>query len=452
MNRTVVIPIAILAIVVILCAGLLINQNDLAKKAGDPEAYVGVTYGGNTVEQGKLLIDRVKGYSNLFILASGLLQRDLNSVNQLGDYAVSSGMYFLPYFGNFIQSTMSSWLNNAKQRWGTHFLGVYYADEPGGKMLDDYVEYKDAMTGDSITKTKYGDVVVQKTDGVVINYELDGVIRLFQPPSANENSDIDSEADFYPNGTIITVKPAVDGFTFHNYQELIDIKPFKDINETAQRFCDRDKSNIELLSNYTRIFTSDYALYWFDYKAGYDAVLGHVGWNLSLTQQLALIRGAAHQQNKEWGIIITWKYQTSPYLDNKTEILSQMKIAYEAGAKYLVLFNYYDSENSTYGTMGDPHFQALESFWKNINNNQISHNSIQPDSVVVFPRNYGWGTRWPEDKVWGIFKGDQQTKQIWTLMQQALETHGLKTDIAFDDEKFPLSGYQNVYSCKEIEK
>ena len=51
-------------------------------------------------------------------------------------------------------------------------MGVYYGDEPGGKMLDDYVEYKDLVTGDSITKTKYGDIVVQKTNGVVINYDL----------------------------------------------------------------------------------------------------------------------------------------------------------------------------------------------------------------------------------------------------------------------------------------
>ena len=104
----------------------------------------------------------------------------LTSVDELGDYAVSAGMYFLPYFGTFVQSSFSVWLETAKQKWGTHLLGVYYADEPGGKMLDGNVEFKDAVTGDSITKTTYGDIAVQKSNGIVINYQLGGTIHLYE--------------------------------------------------------------------------------------------------------------------------------------------------------------------------------------------------------------------------------------------------------------------------------
>jgi hypothetical protein len=49
-----------------------------------------------------MLIDKVKGYTNLFVLQCGQLQRSLESVDELGDYAVSSGLYFLPYFGNYL--------------------------------------------------------------------------------------------------------------------------------------------------------------------------------------------------------------------------------------------------------------------------------------------------------------------------------------------------------------
>ena len=152
-------------------------------------------------------------------------------------------------------------------------------------------------------------------------------------------------------------------------------------------------------------------------------------------------------QNKEWGAVKTWKYQQPPYLDNGTEILSQMRTAYECGAKYIVLFDYYDSDSNPYGTMQTEHFQALESFWKDvIRNPDESRSSIKADSVVVLTQNYGWGTRWIEDKVWGIFKADNQTRQMWDLMQTTLQKHNLKTDIVYADREFSLpTQYQNIY-------
>ena len=34
----------------------------------NPNVYVGVAFGGNTTEEAKVLIDKVKGYTNLFII------------------------------------------------------------------------------------------------------------------------------------------------------------------------------------------------------------------------------------------------------------------------------------------------------------------------------------------------------------------------------------------------
>jgi hypothetical protein len=208
------------------------------------------------------------------------------------------------------------------------------------------------------------------------------------------------------------------------------------------------------LSNSTTAFTSDYALYWFDYLSGYDAILAHMGWNHTVAQQIALVRGAAKLQNKDWGIVITWKYNVPPYLDTGSEILNQMRTAYECGAKYFVLFNYYEAEGNPYGTMKDEHFWALESFWNNVvKNPQIIHGSIRADSVLVLPKNYGWGMRWPEDKIWGIFTADDKAQQIWDLMQTTLKDHGLKTDIVYDDTEFPLtSDYQHVYYWNQNNK
>lgn len=450
---------AILIIVATLFTMLLVDYP--SQKA--ETLYVGVTYCGNSVEEGKILIDRVKSYTNLFVLQSGFLQRDLKSVNELGDYAVSAGLYFIPYFGRYIPPSFASWLDSAKQRWKEHFLGVYYDDEPGGKMLDDYVEFKNVTTGDEIMKTRYGDIVVKKSNGVVIHYEISGVIHLYQPAnenlSANEsaNKETDVYTTFYPNGTINVAGAyalTTTGDQLANwpseitYEYLLGLRPFKDINEAAERFDTHYDNSIEYLkSNSTKVFTSDYVLHWFDYLAGYDVVLAQIGWNNTFAQQIGLVRGAAKLQNKEWGIIITWKYDKLPYLDSGPEILNQMQTAYECGAKYIVLFNYYEHDNNPYGTMNEEHFLALENFWTDVlKNPEIIHGSIEAEAVLVLPKNYGWGMRWQEDKIWGVFESDEESKQIWGSLQKALRIEGLNLDIVYADSDFPVAGkYQQVY-------
>jgi hypothetical protein len=443
--------LAISAILIItaLLAVLFIGYNAL-QATKTPKEYVGVTYCGNSVEEAKQLIDRVKSYTNLFVLQSGLLQRSLESVDEIGDYAVSSGLYFLPYFGNIIKLTFSTWIETAKQKWGSHFLGVYYGDETGGKMLDDNVEFKNASTGDSIQKTKYGDVVFKKADGAVIHYEIGGIIHLSEP--TGENSSSPAYATFYPDGTITGQRSSHS--IYKTYQDLMDDKPFKDTEDVTETFLARNQNTIEYLKNNSiNVFTSDYALYWWDYLSGYDTVLAHIGWNITITQQIALVRGAATQQNKDWGVVITWKYTKEPYLDSGPEILDQMHIAYEAGAKYFVVFNYPEDDNP-YGTMKDEHFQALQDFWNTVVKNlDINQGSNKADSVLVLPKNYAWGMRWREDNIWGVFKADDQTKQFWELMQTTLQTHGLKTDIVYEDPEYPLKeGYQNIYHWNQAGK
>jgi hypothetical protein len=452
---------AVLAIIIIatVSVALLLTEYDASKNVGKKqEIYVGVTYCGNSVEDGKLLIDRVKGYTNLFVLQSGLLQRDLKSVDELGDYAVSAGLYFLPYFGAYVPPTFSLWLQNATHRWGTRFLGVYYGDEPGGKMLDDYVNFKDATNG-LITKTTYGDIEVQKPDGLNILYRIDGVIHVFQPANATGKSSADGKAinetgkdvyaTFYPNGTINVAEAGslastsedVSSWGNLTYQDLMNSRPFRDVNEAAERFCAQTQSNIENLTSLTRVFTSDYALYWFDYLSGYNVVLAQIGWNNSFAQNIALVRGAAKLQSKDWGIDITWKYNSPPYLDNGSEIFSQMRTSYECGAKYIVLFNYYENDENPYGTLKDEHFLALENFWNEVvkNPNEIP-GSTAADAALVLPKNYGWGMRWKEDKIWGIMKPDQNSLQIWDSLQNALANNGLHLDIVYTDPTFQVTG------------
>lgn len=51
--------------------------------------YVGVTYCGDSVEEAKLLIDKVKNYTNLFVLQSGTFLSNVKAIEEIGDYAVN---------------------------------------------------------------------------------------------------------------------------------------------------------------------------------------------------------------------------------------------------------------------------------------------------------------------------------------------------------------------------
>jgi hypothetical protein len=172
-----------------------------------------------------------------------------------------------------------------------------------------------------------------------------------------------------------------------------------------------------------------------------------MGWNHTTAQQVALVRGAADMHNKDWGVVVTWKYTRFPYLDNGTEILNQLTTAYECGAKYFVLFNYYEPDSGPYGTMQDEHYEALETFWNTVvTNPEVEYISITADSVLVLPENYGWGMRWQTDKIWGIFEADNLTLQLWNQAQTALEQHGLKLNIIYDDPNLKIPAtYANVY-------
>jgi hypothetical protein len=98
---------------------------------------VGVTYCGNLTIEADQLIDRVKNYTNLFVLDSGDLIRNLNATEQICDYAISSGLSIIVYYGaNGEERVCDSLLSIVQARWGSQFLGLYYCDELGGKMID----------------------------------------------------------------------------------------------------------------------------------------------------------------------------------------------------------------------------------------------------------------------------------------------------------------------------
>jgi hypothetical protein len=366
--------------------------------------YVGVNFCGNTTAEAKLLIDKVKNYTNLFVLQSWPISRNETATTEICDYTVAQGLNIIINLGVHAEDTFS-WqlplLDNAKQRWGDLFLGVYYDDEPGGVQLDydwsgfpaNYSRYFNRSSTSPWNRI-YAKMLEANDTGV--------------PPD-----NYDAEAEYFTSLMRRSIHP--------------------------------ERWKAEGI----QIFTSDYALYWFDYLGGYDVMLSQFGWNNSFVQDIALNRGAARMQNKDWGAIITWKYTKAPYLDSGEEIYKQMHMAYDAGAKYVVIFNYPKIEDNPYGIMTDEHFKALERFWKDIMtepNTRPTPDSSKAEAALVLPKNYGWGMRNPEDRIWGFWGPDEKSPQIWKLSRLLFSHYGVHLDIVYDDPAFPLAGnYTRIY-------
>ena len=294
--------------------------------------------------------------------------------------------------------------------YGDKFLGAYYDDEPGGIPLD-------------------------------WNWT-----KQFA----------ENRLSFGPNGTAnpLSLTPIYDKIQLANrtgtspQDYLIEAQWFNQLLERNRGHNDLKKYNITS-------FTSDYALFWFDYLGGYDTLFAQLGWNQthsvpgypSVNQQtsIALLRGAATMQNKDWGAIITWKYTQPPYLDTGTNIYNQMLTAYNCGAKYITIFDYpYNLTDNPYGVMTDEHFQALQQFWSQIAKQEP--NSVHAEAALVLPYDYGFGMRSQADKIWGFWGPDDKSPIIWDATQTLLSKYGSRLDIIYDDPMFPIQGnYSKVY-------
>ena len=402
----------ILAIILAVSSfSILLYRSTLTEAVRNDPFYVGVTFQGDTVAEAKLLIDRVKGYTNLFVLGLTPVSRNETETDEVCDYAASQGLNIIVNFGYYDQFASApdeafrrwpwqhSWVLGAKQKYGNRFLGVYYDDEPAGINLDyNWIQF-------------------------FVNYSS----YLSRPLNTTLH---EIYAKF--------LEAHVSGTTPDNYD--LEAEYFQSLLNST--FSHTGSTPPEVTT-----FTSDYVLYWFDYLGGYDVIFAQLGWNQSVVQDIALVKGAARLQNKDWGTIITWKYNATPYLDSGAEVYKQLVASYRAGAKYTLIFNYPLLEGNAYGVMRDEHFLALEEFWKNFMSPEPKSPDLSgPEAVLVLPRNYGWGMRNPDDGIWGIWGPDGKSPQVWRITQSLLGKYGLQLDIVYDDPAFAVTGkYNQIY-------
>jgi hypothetical protein len=344
------------------------------------EFYFGASFGGQTPEKAKVLIDKVKGYTNFFLINSYDLSTNESVLNEVCYYGAQAGLKFTVYFDFVSRVTYAwhqTWLNNASTRWNGSFLGVYLHDEPGGKQIDTQKMFRNASS----------------------------------------------------------------------YSEAAELF-VKNITQS--------NSMVDLKQRSISAFTADYVLFWWDYLAGYDVMYAELGWELNSMQQIALCRGAANMGNKPWGVMIVWTYYEPPYLASAQEIYQEMLLAYNAGAKYVTIFNYPTyPEDNPYGILSEDHFKAMENFWKYAKANpRLTGDKGYAEAVLVLPPDYGWGMRrnkyLPEDNIWGLWPEDEKSPLILENVGKLLNQYGLGLDIAFEDTRFNFNdSYSKVYYWNE---
>ncbi|MDG6223502.1 MAG: hypothetical protein QCH99_09605 [Candidatus Bathyarchaeota archaeon] len=179
------------------------------------------------------------------------------------------------------------------------------------------------------------------------------------------------------------------------------------------------------------LFTSDYALYWFDYEAGYDVLLAQFGWNLSRQLNIALCRGAATVQDKSWGVIVTWTYLNTPHIESGEELYNDLILAYNNGAKYITIFD--SNEPYTAGILQDEHIQAIKQFWQYTQENPRTLETQNKRVAFVLPKDYAYGFRGPKDKIWGLWEADDFSYQLSATLGGLLEEYNTTLDIIYED-------------------
>jgi hypothetical protein len=362
---------------VILLSVFAVNAFFTHPAAKGREFYVGVEYAyGDDAAQLKALVDKVKDYTNLFVIGSIEISFNRTALDESCDYITQSGLNFIVLFTGLDRYNWTgdykimNWMADAQQKYGDKFLGIYKMDEPGGNQLDQ----------------GYSTIIHNATS--------------YTGASESYIGNLSAMLDYY--------------------------QPYT-----------------------PRIFTGDYALQWFDYKAGYSAVFGEFVWNESRPRIVAQTRGVATAYQKDWGVIVNWKYNQPPhYLESGAELYGDLSLAYSAGAKYAIVFSYPNITGGSYGILEDEHFDALQRFWSTLHSNPASFGSNLAQVAYVVPKDYGFGFRSAGDSIWGLFPSDSLSAKVYSDVQILTSRYGAGLDILYDEPEVTaqlLGNYSSVF-------
>ena len=314
--------------------------------------------------------DATHGFANLIIIGSTKVTSNTSKLITVCEYLYQRGFYFIVYVG---------------------FAGTVLPPRGPNATFFDYA-------GRHWGNRFLGAYLFDEVGGKQMDYEIGN------PDKSVARADNSSDAAIHFMINLIT---------FLNLEKQVFYSPPSDL----------------------KLCTSDYALYWYDFLSGYDTVLCEfVGEPVGNHRQvaIALDRGAAKTLGKNWGTIITYQAAAGG-LENGTQLYSDMMLAWQSGARYIVIFDGNSTPSGQYGVLKQEHLDAMKEFWDKANTGPRYH-EFPADVAYVLPTDYGYGFRGPEDKIWGLWPSDSFSTSIWNDTSTLLTKYGGKIDIIYEDK------------------
>src|SRR3989304_1658185 len=90
------------------CLPIVYVHYTIKDEASKENLLFGVSFGLNTTSEAKLLIDKVKGYTNLFLINSWGISTNETSLNEICQYAVKATVSYIGSV-DFISRTTYPW-------------------------------------------------------------------------------------------------------------------------------------------------------------------------------------------------------------------------------------------------------------------------------------------------------------------------------------------------------
>jgi hypothetical protein len=351
-----------------------------------PEVFVGIDVAYDNVAEIKLLVDEIRPYTNTIVIGSTGITHDMAKLDDICQYVYDRDFYFMVY--------------------------AHPINDPDALVIQRQWVLD--------AKPRWGERFLG--------------LYAFDEPGGRQLDNASYKIVHDDEGWLAE--------NFNNYTEAAD-KYVDTAFVKLHHLIEDQMGGLDL-----PLFTSDYALYWFDYKATYDMVFAEFGWNYSRHINVALDRGAANIQNRDWGVMITWTYTQPPdnesYLESGEELYNDLVLAYESGAEYILVFD--TNENYTHSvlTKGEGgHLDALKRFWQYATDNPRPSAPPSDRVAYVLPKGYGYGFRGPNDTIWGLWGADkyEHSLKISTEVGALIDEYQNRLDIIYDDGLKTNSSY-----------